>query len=282
MGKEFVWTDELVAEFTKGAIELQNKVPQDVSLYNGIYHFKKYHQPKEETVDKDWEIVSFDLGFGEIKQLSDKPGFFAWGNSSASPKTDFRIRIHTVDEMLKLYPDKIHSVKRLSTNETFKIGDELVKWGKIVSFKIQSGIFMLAECNDGLPEYVTVVLEDWKHKPKEQTNQTDRVEVNGFYESGGFMSNVNGESHRDYRFNTKDPIPKEKFPLIKQAIENCLNDPPPTPTFSSSERLFTKDEMEKCFDAAKSDREIIHIGGYDFTFVNEKYKTFDDYIKSTH
>jgi 3-mercaptopyruvate sulfurtransferase SseA len=58
--------------------------------------------------------------------------------------------------------------------------------------------------------------------PTEQPKE--RIEVEGFYEVGGKLSNYDGRAFKYYSFNVKESIPKEKYGAIKQAIEAVLND----------------------------------------------------------
>jgi len=50
MNNEFKWDDTLVLEFIKGAIKVQNSLPNEVDLNNGLMHFKKSKQPTVKEV----------------------------------------------------------------------------------------------------------------------------------------------------------------------------------------------------------------------------------------
>lgn len=126
---------------------------------------------------------------------------------------------------------------------------------------------------------------EWFEEIKEEQPKSnkDRIEVNGFYESGGFLSNVSGESHTDYRFNTMYPIPKEKFPLIKQAIEGVLNnDDNSLPLYYNGKRVYTDKEltqaMEDSFNAARI-YDVNSLSPFDQK-PYALYQTFQSYLNS--
>ncbi len=103
-----------------------------------------------EPKGKEWEIVAFKLDDQIIKELQDNPGRFAWKNGYSS------IRIHSLKEMISLkYP--IHSVRRLSDNEVFAVGDwfsnntgNIYSEHKIERFDVKEGeIFVYYELGNG-------------------------------------------------------------------------------------------------------------------------------------
>lgn len=131
----------------------------------------------------------------------------------------------------------IHSVRRISDGEVFQIGDTIEGAQidnhnivshhptKITSIRIINGAIGLSYGNGG-----EIVLSHAKKLPTPSPKEEDkRIEVNHF--------GLNSE----YQFGTKpeDVVPNyllilsktinvDKFPAIKTAIENVLNDPAPS------------------------------------------------------
>jgi hypothetical protein len=103
---EFKWTDELAEKYAaQTAVEAVFNF--DASKRISIEEFKK-----QQAVDKkDWEIVAFNID-GQIWRKRD--------NGKYGCNT---ILEYPLETMLNDDPDKIHSVRRLSDNEVFSIGD---------------------------------------------------------------------------------------------------------------------------------------------------------------
>lgn len=85
--------------------------------------------------NKEWEIVSFVSIHGEVLTLDEKKWKYRSETSSISD----------MDFLLKHY--SIHSVRRLSDNTVFSVGDSYDGGYKITAFKI-TGTTMMYECND--------------------------------------------------------------------------------------------------------------------------------------
>lgn len=222
----FQWTDKLVEELVWdnfGAADTRFRVEQ----------FKKDKQ-QSQTIpvgkgtandvgnEKDWEILQC-----ENKSLGIHD-FVAEGTSSTPCLKPNK-------------PCKIHSVKRLSDmEEIFTVGDEVeyrgagakdwsdvCGFGKIRLFKVvQNGHKMVVEIDDNNEwddnHFPHKYLENIRHK-KPQPEIKERIEVEGFFESGGTLSNVSGKTYREYKFHTHYPIQKEKYSEIKQSIEKIIN-----------------------------------------------------------
>jgi hypothetical protein len=137
----FEWTDELVKEFYEKwhGDRHYNEVIKDL-LPKAISNFKSQHS----SSGRYWEITKV-IHKGAIS-------FFSTG------------RGYTLDEIQK-DGHSIYEVRRLVDGEVFRIGDVLVKYGTIESFKIQSGKNLLAKCNDGQEPLSHVFLEDCKKAP---------------------------------------------------------------------------------------------------------------------
>jgi hypothetical protein len=216
----------------------------------------------------------------------------------------------------------IHSVKRLSDNEVFTVGDEIDMYGKIrsitfdekyplphdISFHFDdNGIAFLKyvvkkrpQSNDSFTwddklvwefgvwyrEHAEAALSDSieSFKSFKQSKQPlkpdtkERIEVMAW--------NVHDERNQygntyHYAVPLGYEIPKEKFPLIKQAIERVLNDDvkrgkdfyveiPPGETILT---MFTKEQMDKAIsDAFEAGR---HPSGRPYYFL---YPTITDYL----
>jgi hypothetical protein len=57
----FTWTDELVKEFVEGAIRLQNSLPNDVSVTNGMFYFKKEKKSKQQPIESKKERIEVTI-----------------------------------------------------------------------------------------------------------------------------------------------------------------------------------------------------------------------------
>ncbi len=60
---ELKWTDELVKEFTLGAMRVQSGLPNEVSLDKGLYHFKK------EKLQKQQQPIKVEVLFVNENQI---------------------------------------------------------------------------------------------------------------------------------------------------------------------------------------------------------------------
>jgi len=138
----FKWNDGLVKDM------IYRKLPIPEHYWNNLQkcldEFKASHTPKKEDAgrERDWEITSLKyLTNGEIYPFSVIP---------------------TDDKFI------IYSVRRLSDGVVFSVGDQLVKWGKIVSFKIQCDKWMLAVFDrPDIPAHVFI--EDFEKLPPERS-----------------------------------------------------------------------------------------------------------------
>lgn len=121
MDKEFTWTDELVFEFTdyyEGYCKSHGITWTSVAAEE----FKKSKAiPKEVPKEKDYEIISFNTG-EMIWTLGDNGNYW-------SP---YRCSNYDINTMLR-DGDRIHSVKRLSDNTIWTIGDK-VYWVDVFEY----------------------------------------------------------------------------------------------------------------------------------------------------
>jgi hypothetical protein len=123
----FQWDDKLVTEIVaQSHRDGFHQLP--LGIYDRVQDFKASHQPKEPSKpEKDWEIVAYScwfMGFNDIIFRKEENGNFR--------TFDYRL---TPDQKQHAFPEdaitnsKIHSVKRLSDNEVFSVGDELCELG---------------------------------------------------------------------------------------------------------------------------------------------------------
>jgi len=143
----------------------------------------------------------------------------------------------------------IHSVKRLSDGEVFSIGDSVcLNW--YVPFDVKQPIERFEIVNDRMVVHYGAGSYDLKYcmiNPKHKIQKSKPI-----------------EKERD--------IVLEEILMRQQASITRYE--------KEMEGLYTKQDLEDAFSAAKKDAEIIHLGGYEFKFVNEKYPTFQDYLKA--
>jgi hypothetical protein len=136
---KFEWTDVLVAEYSltnqkmtlfefKRFIQEREKSKQQNTIpvgkkfeddYDDLGNGRYRHKAQQNTIQKDWEIVSVEDGV--------KNGSYSKGKI---------VFIESEDERSWIKSNiKIHSVKRLSDGEVFSIGDD-VKWRNFEPTKI--------------------------------------------------------------------------------------------------------------------------------------------------
>lgn len=156
-GDNFTWTADLVKEFCEYAgLRIGKSADIREQLNYLMEDFKKAHPSSREG--KDWEIVSFKgiLPTNDgLFSLGDG-GMYYWGRWGIGPSG---LRLESMLKNVNKY-HTIHSVRRISDNTTWTVGDVLNKWGKIDGFKIQSGKWILAVCKQN-----SVFMEDWEKEP---------------------------------------------------------------------------------------------------------------------
>lgn len=110
MNKEFVWTDDLVKEFAaKQAVEAVFAMSPERRM--SIEEFKASHT----EVKRDWEILTFGEYYSNsctVFYHKDKSGLFVSG-----------VAEETENHLLVKKNVYIQSVRRLSDNEVFSVGD---------------------------------------------------------------------------------------------------------------------------------------------------------------
>lgn len=219
---EFVWTDELVMEFCyqngTSYVGPDNSIRTHIS--EGIPQFKqsktKSTPPSsnaEKEQGRDWEIVSYTNDIETFKTIYNKGNVFDDGF-----KRNFQNPFYWLDNF-KGY--KIHSVLRKSDNTTFSIGDEVKTkaWSCSISRFEVSGDNMVVWGKSGGYCYLNENLK--KHSPRPSPQDKERIEV----------ENISGAVWHKSKPNMimcslKDGqvYDEEKFPAIKSAIEQVLND----------------------------------------------------------
>lgn len=196
-------------------------------------------QSKQPPISKDWEIVAYTS--------KTNFGFYAIMNKMPNGKwaLDFRLGHNEPipeSEIIKLKDKNIHSVKRLSDGEVFQIGDT-ISWGVptgykaiLTKFEIMDG--RLKFYDDKLPEgrkpcdFINAIKLTKLPTPSPK-EEDKRIEVSKFDELD--ITNNFSDKYSYYATVVDKKIPKDKFPAIKTAIENVLNDAPPKPAPSLQE-----------------------------------------------
>jgi len=131
------WTDELVKEFTLGAIKLQNSLPNEVSLDRGLYHFKKEKSKKEEP---QWEILAYVVNNGVRCTLRSNGKYL---NEEFESNNNWGGTLEDVLKYIEKGEGFIESVKRFPDNTVWSV-DMVTNNGRITGFHIEKGI-MVAE-----------------------------------------------------------------------------------------------------------------------------------------
>jgi hypothetical protein len=259
MSKEFVWTDELVKAFKKSP--LHDCWTVDVAMKFFKQHQQPIEDKKEDceimefkTPFLGFDHVVFKRGadgmysdadghrydgkflleknsrIHSVKRLPDNE-VFSLGDNIGGDFTidkiayDFKyplpndITLHSKDRIVFLKYAKTPKPNPSSIEEDYmEIGG--IRWSASKGYHEPPKNEYKKESFYGLG-VDAVAPYPFKH---ESIKEPEKIEAMGFYESGGFVSSEYGGSRRSYTFHTKESIQKEKYPLIKQAIEQVLND----------------------------------------------------------
>ena len=229
-------------------------------IIDGVEYVPK-QSPSPQQEDKDWEIVSVIADDG-------KPIY--------SPTKD------VIDLCLLRNGKRIHSVKRKSDGEVFSIGDE-------VEYRAGGGLFDKGWC--GVIEKIITInysklnvefeIHDpsWKYEKVHKFIENIRKKPSIPKERIGV---VLGKTDRDLYLEsmwTSRPIPEDKFPAIKSAIDKILNDE--SFVITTSPNLFTQEALdsaiENAFNAARKAWTSSIKQPFDGEYV---HPTFADYLSS--
>lgn len=284
MSKEFFWTDELVIKFGRDCIiSLMNKEP--TTTQDSLEKFKSSHQSiKEEqpeerlrrserkkTKEIDWEIVSCLAADKRSTHPYDKRICLGANNE---------VRVCT-----------IHSVKRLSDNEVFSVGDEVVtkkfedKIFKIKGFEVyKEEMWAITSAKYGYD----AVEDKFKlpHIKKQPQPTKEKTEIT-------FLSEFAGNKRFQYALHSTKKITPDKFEQLGKACEEVLNQPECTDEdFNAAMTEFLKmpirsykqpyyynqQQVDEIEEAAFNEARLRHPGFPKVTGL--KYITFQDYKKS--
>ena len=170
MSKEFVWTDELVHEFAANPTVWGTTSERAITNFKWNWFNK---QPKEHSKeDAGWEIVGYKFngdvyileGDGKYRYRSGKGIAYYLSSYSESER-------------------KIHSVKRLSDNVVFSVGDEVgskhFSLDKIISFTIRDSDDMWVSLSHDTCDlcWLSKIPETLKSKPTPLFTTEDGVDV---------------------------------------------------------------------------------------------------------
>lgn len=174
---------------------------------------------------------------------------------------------------------EIHSVRRLSDDEVFSVGDEDEYGKKIEGFLIEDKwIGGMCACFTGNTAHTSIMF-----LKKKQPKPEERISV-GYLTEHDTLKGNKWDSFW-YQVCFSKPIPKDKFQLIKQAIWAVINNVefhniPGVmwgETKFKTEKLYTESQLTEArgeaFEAGRDGKP----GFYNMTFI---YPTFEDYEKS--
>ena len=251
------------------------------------YNPEASHQPKEDK--PEWEILRFYYdnpnNCNRVTLMEDRLYYYTQSNQLSGT-----LEMH-------LRPDSkwgIDSVKRLSDGEVFSVGDEAGKDGyengKIVQFKI-AGSDMYVVINHQLHHTINFrINEIQKSKPKEELKEPDRIKCFGIISSNQpsrlGAGNYDSVEKKYYStFGTDKKIPDEKLPLIKQAIEQVLNDEQQVRMFDTNYLLVRKSDWEKRYTQEQVDKMMEGVWNAAINLIvssinSVKYTSYQDYKNS--
>lgn len=224
----FQWTDDdIIYAWQTGNThgEHGGTVEAFINYMKNVYY--KSHTPKpqaENKPDRDWEILEYLFvplsGMARYATVNRDSKY--WERAASGDK-EFTI----------------HSVKRLSDGEVFSVGDVvvhktdgLINTAKILKFVIPETLthlmwFEFMEGRDFCKD-----LANFNRLPPQPQKEEQRIEINVFEEAD--------MSRKVYAHNFQVPIKyRDKFPEIKQAIEQVLNDDTISEKFKKSWEAFT-------------------------------------------
>lgn len=248
MNKEtFQWTDELVLEYA-------------VRRGLTIADFKQSKPPKPE-----WEILAFSNGKIVYNKFPD-------GSFRCDPAKDSHSRRES-EFVDTLNGYSISSVKRMSDEEVFTVGDSIdVFYGpqnkklnvenKITGFGIKSGMIVSHTAGDS-------PLKDIQKIQTPKPEQRERVKIS--FDKGS----ADGGYKAWYNMFCTEIISKEKMSAIKEAIERVLNDDVDVKQSESNGwKCFRDDEFEKQIEKAfNAGRELRPLADQLFVYPDYQHYT---------
>jgi hypothetical protein len=130
---------------------------------------------------------------------------------------DFEWTRDAADNIAELLLSKISKQTTMSNNKRYRSKESKVELKQVGESAVVNGKWWGMFIRDGGPDYPLC----YGSHEIEEIKEPERIEVSGF----GSLAGLNRpEGYRiTYTFNTNAPIPEEKYPLIKQAIEDVLN-----------------------------------------------------------
>jgi len=139
MKNEFTWSDDLIREFIAFGRRQMHISDQDY-LGMDIKAFKESKQPK-----KDWEIEAFYYQTDKRNMATKTSNGMFWTGGDMATKQEMLSSVWL-----------IHSVKRLSDNEVFSIGDN-TQFGKILHFRISEDFIHVIFDGESSWQFLSVV-----------------------------------------------------------------------------------------------------------------------------
>lgn len=232
--------------------------------------------------DRDWRIV----------QMKKKSGFGIINEAGLIDEKYFELKDWDIT-----------AVERISDSVTFSVGDEVeyrsgdeIGWrkywdGRIEKIQVCFGkkdqveFKIVKEGEDDVHKFIYNIRHSQKLSPQPHKEE-QRIEVEMFSENNIWERGREPE----HSFRTKKEIPTNKFPLIKQAIEQVLNDDPTMDFLCKvwDEFILEKLQHEQlkqkvddlCNKSFQAGSEIFYTHIKNGFTINPKYPTYQDYQNS--
>lgn len=211
-------------------------------LHNAVVTKEPVQEPKQER-NTEWEILEISYS------NRDGNGIVSFGNQPAVLKN-----ARVLDELKKIENSSIYSVKRLSDNEVFTIGDEIKDFYtkgscKISEFQISGETMNAVSVIDG-ERFSASLLYVKKVKPKPLFTTEDGVAI---YSGDRCWTVLNYKS--SYGWDplevkvTTSVIPDGKFFSTKEAAKEYVNANKPVFSFNDIVSALQRDGYDKPYSA---------------------------------
>lgn len=186
---------------------------------------------QSKTPKPEWEIVEFRNPYN-YPIVKNTEGLWYLPNIQGGRPCSYDDVLSSVGS-----GNSIYSVKRTSDGEVFRLGDKIqhresddCKWqgsAKIISLstnKVNDPFVEMYEDDETNPAGSIVrELSDIRHltpHTPSKPEQPKRIVVTEMWD----LNNSYQEQFTRHGYRTSSPVPEDKFPLIKEAIERVLND----------------------------------------------------------
>jgi len=254
--KDFIWTDELVAEYSLASQPLS------------IFEFKRQKQQPS----KDWEIVSFRHIYTKenIWSVGDDGNYCIYKSGALRYSLDRMLNDNVAS--LKSGDIEIYEVRRISDGEVFKVGDVINYKGMLVrswegnngcnitKFSIHEGYIYI---NGHFPFHKDKKISDWeKVKPKlplfTTSDGVKKYLMDSYWSVSDEFYLCYSNAHPDFK-----PLHKRTFSSKEAAEQYILENKPISVSYK---------ELNMAIDLATNDR--------DYSTANRMICKMRDFFKS--